>query len=183
MSTSHWDFLRSLPSLTGHAPALPTVLPDDPVDLFIDWLRRAVAAGVPEPHAATLSTVGEDGVPDGRVLILKDVDERGWAFASTAGSRKGRQLAVHPVAAMTFWWPAQVRSVRVSGRVVEASAAETAADLAARSEAARSGVDAGDWRLWRLVPVRIEFWQGSADRRHHRIIYERLATAGWRRRP
>ncbi|MFC6146028.1 pyridoxine 5'-phosphate oxidase C-terminal domain-containing protein [Corynebacterium nasicanis] len=62
--------------------------------------------------------------------------------------------------------------MRINGRVVEASAAETAADLAARSAEAREGVAEGDWRLWRLVPERIEFWQGSTDRRHQRVIRE-----------
>ncbi|WP_460490564.1 pyridoxamine 5'-phosphate oxidase family protein [Corynebacterium nasicanis] len=106
------------------------------------------------------------------MLILKGVDARGFAFASTASSRRGRQLAAHPEAALTFWWQPLLRSVRINGRVVEASAAETAADLAARSAEAREGVAEGDWRLWRLVPERIEFWQGSTDRRHQRVIRE-----------
>ena len=91
----------------------------------------------------TLSTVGEDGVPDARLLILKGVDARGFAFASTASSRKGRQLAAHPEAALTFWWQPLLRSVRLNGRVVEASAEETAADLAARSADARATVEEG----------------------------------------
>ncbi|AJE33251.1 pyridoxamine-phosphate oxidase [Corynebacterium humireducens NBRC 106098 = DSM 45392] len=173
------EMLRSLPTLSGHPPGELVDDPArDPVDLFTDWLEAAIDAGVPEPHAMTLSTVGEDGVPDARVLILKGVDTRGFAFASTASSRKGRQLAAHPVAAMTFWWQPLLRSVRVSGHVTEASPEETAADLAARSAEARADVAEGDWRLWRLVPERIEFWQGSTDRRHQRVIRER-----WRRRP
>ena len=111
-------------------------------------------------------------MPDARVLILKGVDARGFAFASTSSSRKGRQLAAHPEAALTFWWQPLLRSVRLNGRVVEASAEETAADLAARSADARANVEKGDWRLRRLVPARIEFWQGSTDRRHQRVIRE-----------
>lgn len=98
------DELRSLPTLIGRPPSELIDDPaQDPIDLFLDWMREAIDAGVPEPHAMTLSTVGEDGMPDARVLILKGVDARGFAFASTSSSRKGRQLAAHPEAALTFW--------------------------------------------------------------------------------
>ena len=167
------DELRSLPTLIGRPPSELIDDPaQDPIDLFLDWMREAIDAGVPEPHAMTLSTVGEDGMPDARVLILKGVDARGLAFASTSSSRKGRQLAAHPEAALTFWWQPLLRSVRLNGRVVEASAEGTAADLAARSADARANVEKGDWRLWRLVPARTEFWQGSNNRRHQRVIRE-----------
>jgi pyridoxamine 5'-phosphate oxidase len=167
------SWLRQQPSLIGTAPAWDaSAAPDSPVDLFRNWIGAAVQAGVPEPHVATLATVGADGIPDARALILKDVDERGWAFAGPRGSRKADHLAVHPAAALSFWWQPLVRAVRARGRVVEAAAEESAADLAARSATARSGIEPGDWVLWRLVPERIEFWQGSPDRRHVRVVYE-----------
>lgn len=65
-----------------------------------------------------------------------------------------------------------LRAVRVRGEVVEASRHESGADLAARSAAARADVPRGDWQLWRVVAARVEFWQGSADRRHTRIVDE-----------
>lgn len=166
--------LRSLPSLVGSAPGLE--VPDgpvEPVSFFEGWLDEARRAGVPEPQAMTVSTVDPTGLPDARVLVLKDVDERGWAFASTASSAKGAQLRTNPQAALTFWWQPVVRSVRVRGAVVEASREESLADLAARSPAARAGVDPQDWTLWRLEPTRVEFWQGSPDRRHVRIVVVR----------
>lgn len=167
-------WLREQPALTGEAPPLDlSSLPPSPVALFGEWIRGAVAAGVPEPHAATLASVGGDGMPDARSLILKDVDERGWAFAGPSASRKGQQLASNPAAALNFWWQSVVRAVRVQGRVIEASADESAADLAARSAAARSGIEPGQWVLWRIVAERVEFWQGAVDRRHTRIVYRR----------
>lgn len=174
------DWLRSLPSLTGAAPATTvfTAPPRDPVDLFLDWIREAAATGVDEPHAATLATVDADGVPDARTLLLKDVGARGWAFAGPRSSAKGEQLAAQPVAALNFWWQPQVRAVRVRGAVQEASPEESDADLAARSVAARTGIEPGQWLRWWLEPTRIEFWQGVADRRHHRLVYERR-TDGW----
>lgn len=178
-STAAW--LRAQPSLTGDAPPLDAgSLPGDPGELFRSWLAQALDRGVAEPLAATLATVDADGLPDARTLILKDVDERGWAFASSRSSRKGAQLAAHPVAALNFWWQPVVRAVRVRGRVVEASPEESAADLAARSAAARDGVTPGEWVLWRIVPSRVEFWQGESDRRHSRIVFEADAD-GWER--
>ncbi|MGO4487346.1 pyridoxamine 5'-phosphate oxidase family protein [Microbacterium sp. 2RAF4] len=177
-SSDTGSWLRAQAALTGVAPALDvTELPVDPVPLFLDWIRHAVTAGVPEPHAATLATVDGDGIPDARTLILKNVDARGWAFAGARLSRKGRQIASNPVGALNFWWQPLVRAVRVRGRVQEAGEAESAADLAARSAAARAGIAPGDWALWRLVPTRVEFWQGAADRDHTRIVYRRTEAA------
>lgn len=172
------DWLLAQPSLTGTAPPLLDALPDDPVELFWTWIRDAVEAGVPEPHVATLATVDADGVPDARALILKDLDGSGWAVAGQRSSRKGAQLAAQPAAALNFWWQQVARAVRVRGPVREASRACSEADLAARSAEARAGVDPADWVLWRIQAVRIEFWQGSPDRRHTRIVYT-AQGGGW----
>lgn len=171
--------LRAIPSLTGTAPELDlTDLPPDPIDLFTRWLERALAEDVPEPHAMTLATVDADGMPDARTLILKGLDERGWAFAGPAASSKAEQLAARPAAALGFWWQPLVRAVRVRGRVAAGTPEERAADLAARSAAARDGMTVEDWRLWRVVAHHIEFWQGATDRRHVRITYRRVGD-GW----
>ncbi|WP_144872833.1 pyridoxamine 5'-phosphate oxidase family protein [Microbacterium sp. 1.5R] len=173
------DWLRGRHALTGNAPEWDLdALPEDPTVLFAEWLKAADAAAVPEPHTVTFATVDADGVPDARTLILKRVDERGWAIASTRSSRKGAQLGAVPAAALNFWWQPQVRAVRVRGRVEEATAQESADDLAARSPAARAAVAEGDWVLWRIVPERIEFWQGSRDRRHTRVVYL-PSGSGW----
>ncbi|GAA3660526.1 pyridoxine/pyridoxamine 5'-phosphate oxidase [Microbacterium marinilacus] len=172
-------WLRALPSLTGTAPAGGAEAPPrEPEPLFVRWLEAAVGAGVAEPHAATLATVGEDGVPDARTLILKDVGRRGWAVAGRRSSRKGLQLAADPVAALNFWWPSQMRAVRVRGAVTEATAEDSAADFASRASGAREGVADADWVLWRIAPSRVEFWQGARDRRHVRMVYER-GSGGW----
>ncbi len=148
--------------------------------MFLTWIGDAARAQVPEPQATTLATVDADGLPDARTLLLKDVSERGWAVAGQRSSRKGGQLVSHPAAALNFWWQPLARAVRVRGPVEEASRAESDADLAARSPAARATIAAGDWVLWRIQPTRIEFWQGSPDRRHTRIVYD-LDGSGWSR--
>lgn len=164
--------LRALPSLTGTAPSIELDrLPADPLELFREWFDAAVALEVPEPAAMTLSTMDDDGVPDSRTLILKDAGPRGFAFAGTASSRKGRQIAAHPTAALNLWWQPILRAVRIRGEVAPADATECEADLAARSPQARAGIEPGDWRLWWLRPARVEFWQGAVDRQHLRVVY------------
>lgn len=167
--TARW--LRGLGSLKGTPPSLDLArLPRDPATLFLEWLREAVLAGVEEPHAATLATVGADGLPDARILLVKDVTPTGWAFAGPRASDKAAQLAANPSAALNLWWQPLSRAVRVRGRVVEASPAEIAADLAARP--LTRAVASDEWMLWWIRAVRVEFWQGDVSRNHTRIIYE-----------
>ena len=118
--------LRSLPSLVGDPRAFdPAQHPSTPQELFTEWFREALDAGVPEPHAMTLSTIGADGIPDSRMLVLKDLTPDGaWCFAGGRDSTKGRQLTEHPAAALVFYWREQVRSVRIRGRITEAAAEE-----------------------------------------------------------
>lgn len=179
MTSETREKLQAIPALTGTPPSLDLdALPGSPVELFLSWLDVALEAQVPEPRSMTLSTADEAGVPDARVLILRDVDESGWAFASTASSRKGAQLAASPAAALSLWWQPISRAVRVRGPVIEASREESEADLRTRSPKAQASVAEGDWTLWRVQPTRVEFWQASLDRRHHRIVYV-PADGGW----
>ena len=133
------DLLRGLPSLQGTPPPFdPSAAPVDPTKLFVEWFRAAVEARVPEPHAMTLSTIGLDGVPDARVLILKDVIDGAWWFASSGASPKGRQLEFAPAAALTFYWPELARSVRLRGSVEPAGPGQGAEDFRNRGLGARA---------------------------------------------
>ncbi|MEU4428173.1 pyridoxal 5'-phosphate synthase [Actinoplanes sp. NPDC024001] len=133
------DLLRGLPVFARPLPSFRTAgAPDDPHELFAAWFGEAVAAGVTEPHVMTLSTVDADGLPDSRVLILREADERGWQFATDATSPKGRQLDANPAAALGFYWREQGRQVRVRGTVAALDAATSAGDFLARSPASRA---------------------------------------------
>ncbi|MGW7575832.1 pyridoxine/pyridoxamine 5'-phosphate oxidase [Streptomyces sp. NPDC054765] len=114
----------------------PAAAPDEPLPLFRQWLRAAAEAGVPEPHTMTLATADAAGAPSVRTLMLHDADERGWHFASHHGSRKGRELAERPRAALGFYWAGVGRQVRVRGTVAAAGPEESAADLHRRSTGA-----------------------------------------------
>ncbi|WP_329002594.1 pyridoxal 5'-phosphate synthase [Kribbella sp. NBC_00709] len=131
--------LRAAPTLTGTPPAWdPSSAPATPHPLFVDWLLTAIGRQVPEPCAMTLSTVRADGRPNGRVLILKNVTDDGWQFASTSTSRKGDELATSPYAALTFYWIPLGRQVRVLGTVEAADPEESARDFLMRPETARA---------------------------------------------
>lgn len=137
MPTDLHELLRSLRVWDTDLPDFdPDDTPGEPLPLFAAWLARAAAAGQTEPHTMSLATAGADGLPDVRTVILHGADERGWSFATHTTSRKGRQLADRPYAALGFYWPAQGRQVRVRGPVGKAPAEEGRADLAVRSTGA-----------------------------------------------
>ncbi len=97
----------------------------DPIRQFAAWLRQALAAQVPEPNAMTLATVGPDGGPSARIVLLKAFDAAGFTFHTNYDSRKGRELAANPHAALLFFWQELERQVRVEGTVARISEAES----------------------------------------------------------
>ncbi|MFF0222840.1 pyridoxal 5'-phosphate synthase [Streptomyces sp. NPDC004629] len=140
MGTDLHELLRSLrvwdPAVTELPPFDPAAAPDTPLPLFTTWFAEAVAAGQPEPHTMSLATADADGRPDVRIVMLHGADPAGWSFATHAGSRKGRQLAERPYAALAFYWPVLGRQVRVRGSVAPAPPEQGQADLHARSTGA-----------------------------------------------
>ncbi|HOB05823.1 MAG TPA: pyridoxamine 5'-phosphate oxidase [Propionibacteriaceae bacterium] len=96
-----------------------------PLAQFESWFAEAQRAGVPEPSAMTLATVGEDGRPSTRIVLAKQVDESGVVWFTNYRSRKGRDLAVHPYAAVQFHWVELERVVRIEGPVVKVSEQES----------------------------------------------------------
>ncbi len=116
----------------------------EPIGLFVDWLADARAHEVNDPNAMTLSTVDADGWPDARLVLLKDVDARGFTFYSNRESAKGLELAANPVAALTFHWKSLRRQVRVRGRVEPVTPQEADAYFASRARESRIGAWASD---------------------------------------
>jgi pyridoxamine 5'-phosphate oxidase len=98
----------------------------DPLEQFRRWYAEAVEAGVQLPEAMTLATATPDGAPSARMVLLKGVDERGFVFYTNYESRKGRELAENPRAALVFHWPqAPRRQVSASGTVERLPAEES----------------------------------------------------------
>ncbi|HJF49337.1 pyridoxine/pyridoxamine 5'-phosphate oxidase [Brachybacterium conglomeratum] len=169
------DRLRALPSFPEDMPGLdPDSAPEDPAELFLDWLEGAIASGARQPHAMTFQTL-DGGAPVGRTLILKDLDERGLHVSTHRTSRKGEQLAADPRAAMTFFWRESGRQVQVGGEVVALDEATSQADWASRPS--YDGSPNPDWQVYALQPSWYEFTQSRLDRKHVRVGYRREGGA------
>ena len=111
----------------------------DPLQQFERWLQQALNAQLPEPNAMTLATVGADGRPSTRVVLIKGYDERGIVWYTNYASRKGQELALHPQAALQFHWVELERVVRIEGSVGKVSPAESDAYFASRPLDSRIG--------------------------------------------
>jgi pyridoxamine 5'-phosphate oxidase len=111
----------------------------NPLQQFDKWLREAIAAHVPEPNAMTLATASAEGRPSTRVVLIKGYDARGLVWYTNYDSRKGRELAANPQAALQFHWVELERVVRIEGRVELASAEESDAYYATRPLDSRLG--------------------------------------------
>jgi pyridoxamine 5'-phosphate oxidase len=176
----------------------------DPIRAFSRWLSDATAkAGMTFPNAACLSTVRAGAWPDGRIVLVKGVDARGFVFFTNYRSAKGRALVENPKAALTFYWDELGRQVRVRGLVFEVDAFESDAYFKTRPRRSQAGAWASrqsevlekrcqeieeryagrdvprppHWGGFVLRPQEIEFWQGRDDRLHDRILFRRTDSA------
>lgn len=135
----------SLKSRLRDVPVLQGASSDDnfaqlgttPHEAFEHWLNEAIEAGVKEPHAMTLSTVDDMGFPDARVLILKNVDSRGWHFAVKSSTPKGRHIAQNPHVALTFYWPEICRQIRIRGVATQLPEPECREDFSQRPQGSK----------------------------------------------
>ena len=98
---------------------------NEPLSQFKQWLDHALASAVPEPNAMTVATVGSDGRPSTRIVLIKSYDSRGIVWFTNYQSRKGQELAAHPFAALQFHWVELERVVRIEGRVEKVSEQES----------------------------------------------------------
>jgi dihydrophenazinedicarboxylate synthase len=184
--------------------------PEDPLPLLERWLRIADEKGVREPRAVALATADAAGRPSNRILLLKQLTPA-LVFSGSHDSRKGRDLAVNPRAAATLYWRETLQQIVVEGPVrqlseeesdalfaerppagqattIASKQGESLADPAELREAASSLAKSAEalhrprrWGGYRLDPDLIEFWHGSPDRLHRRLLYVKT-DAGWSHR-
>ena len=122
----------------------------DPISQFRHWYAEAEAARLVEPNAMTLATAGIDGAPTARIVLLKEVDERGFVFFTDYRSQKGGELRANPRAALVFFWQTLERQVRIVGKVERVSAEESAAYYASRPRESQLGA----WASHQSQPLR-----------------------------
>jgi pyridoxamine 5'-phosphate oxidase len=125
----------------------------DPIALFSAWLAEAEASEPNDPNAMALATVDDEGLPDVRMVLLKEHDEAGFVFFTNFESAKGRELLANPKAALCFYWKSLGRQVRVRGSVSEVPAAEADAYFASRPRGSRIGA----WASQQSRPLESRF--------------------------
>ena len=125
----------------------------DPIALFGEWLAMARESELNDPNAMALATVDETGLPDARMVLLKDFDAAGFVFFTNYESAKGRQILANPKAALCFHWKSLRKQVRVRGSVSEVSAGEADAYFASRPRGSRIGA----WASQQSRPLESRF--------------------------
>ena len=138
-------------------------LEPDPVSMFRRWMHDAVIAGLHEPNAFVLSTVGAEGRPSSRIVLLKGLDDRGFVFFTNYASRKGQELVANPHCALLFPWHQLERQVRVEGAASRLSDEENDAYFASRPRSSQVGAWASPQS--EVVPGRPEL-----DARYEKVM-------------
>lgn len=177
----------------------------DPFALFDHWFKGAMGLDPHNAAVAALATCSAAGRPSLRMVLLKDHGAAGFVFHTNYASRKAVEVLNHPVSAMTFWWPAQERQVRLEGLMEKLTSRESDAYFACRPRESQLSAWASPqssviqqpvslepvrgrfaaapvprpetWGGFRLIPEILEFWQGRASRLHDRIRFTKTATA------
>ena len=184
------DYVRQV----TEAEPLPLLPEADPLDLFATWLKAARESEPNDANAMALATVDEAGLPDVRMVLLKDFDAAGFVFYTNLESAKGQELAATPRAALLFHWKSIRRQVRVSGAVSPVTAEEADAYFATRAKDSQIGAWASDQsrplpdRLAlekRVAECGLKFGLGKVPRPPHWSGYRLRADSieFWRDRP
>lgn len=111
----------------------------DPIRQFETWFEEAQKSEVPEPNAMTLSTASPDGRPSARIVLIKEVNDKGFVFFTNYESRKGQDIEANPFGALTFFWQPLERQVRIEGRLEKVNPAVSDAYFASRPRASQLG--------------------------------------------
>lgn len=138
-----------------NAPDGGIAIAKDPFALFAEWMAKAEKSEPNDPNAMAVATSDANGLPDVRMVLLKDVDARGFVFYTNKQSAKGNELAVNPQAALNFHWKSLRRQVRVRGLVSDVSDEE--ADAYFNSRAKDSQIGAWASQQSRPMETRFEF--------------------------
>lgn len=187
-------------------------LPENPMELFQKWFHEAdETGGIEEPNAMGLTTIGTDGFPKTRIVLLKKFTWEGFIFYTNYQSEKGRSIAAHPEVGLNFFWHSLERQIIIKGRAEKIATNLSDGYFESRPKGSQLGAWASEQSAWIesrealdeklnyytrkfegkeiprpehwggfiVKPVSIEFWQGSPNRMHDRMLYSLDASFGW----
>ncbi len=112
---------------------------DNPIDLFVDWFNEAKKTEINDPNALALATVGKNGIPSVRMVLLKDFNEKGFVFYTNLNSQKSTEIRSNPNVSMCFHWKSLLRQVRITGKISKVSDADADNYYSSRSYGSRIG--------------------------------------------
>lgn len=187
---------------------LESSVPDSPLNLFKTWFDEAEQADLAgEVNAMTISSIGLDGYPKSRIVLLKSFDDKGFTFFTNYNSEKGKAIAANPNVCLSFFWPELERQVIIKGRAEKVATSISEDYFNSRPQGSRLGaiispqsevIPSRDfldeklseahylqrpehWGGYVVKPVEMEFWQGRGNRLHDRIRYKLTIYGTWQR--
>lgn len=138
----------------------------DPIDQFSQWWEEAIAAEIEEVNAMTLATASSTGIPDARIVLLKEYDANGFVFFTNYTSAKGQQMEENPHATLVFFWKELERQVRISGRVERVSEEESDQYYNSRPEGSRIGA----WASPQSQVIESREWLDQQDQQFRELF-------------